>query len=238
MGFTMSDELRDKLDRNVVEMSELRDLTRVFHDRQHAGLVLSNMLISYKGTDAVVFGIPAGGVPVAAPIARELELDFDVTVVSKVLLPWTAEAGYGVVAFDGTVQLNHDMVSRIGLTQDEIEEGIKKASSKVERRFKEFRGKRPFPDVKNRPAILVDDGIASGYTMLVAVEALRNKGVDKIIIAVPTAHFQALKRVSPDVNAVYCANIRGGWGFAVADAYQNWYDVSDEEVAAILDEFY
>jgi len=238
MGFTMSDELGDKLDRNVVEMSKLRDLSGVFYDRQQAGLVLSKMLISYMGTDAVVFGIPAGGVPVAAPIARELELDLDVTVVSKVLLPWTTEAGYGAVAFDGTVRLNQDMISGIGLTQDEIEEGIKKAYSKVEKRFKEFRGKRPFPDVKNRPAILVDDGIASGYTMLVAVEALKNKGVDKIIIAVPTAHLQALKRVSPDVNEVYCANVRGGWGFAVADAYQNWYDVSDEEVAAILDEFY
>jgi predicted phosphoribosyltransferase len=73
--------------------------------------------------------------------------------------------------------------------------------------------------------------------MLVAVEALRNKGANKIIIAVPTAHLQALERVAPHVDSVYCANIRGGWGFAVAEAYQNWYDVEDEEVAEILEEF-
>lgn len=89
----------------------------------------------------------------------------------------------------------------------------------------------------DRPAILVDDGIASGFTMLVAVEALRNKGAGNVIIAVPTAHLQALQKVTPQVDVVYCANIRGGWGFAVADAYQNWYDVSDEEVKEILKNF-
>lgn len=225
------------MDDNIVEIPELRDVTHIFRNREDAGLVLSKMLSSYRKTEAVVFGIPAGGVPVAAPIARELGLNLDVAVVSKVTLPWTTEAGYGAVAFEGTVELNQDMVSRVGLTQDEIDQGIEKASSKVKRRFKEFRGDKPFPDLAQRPAILVDDGIASGFTMLVAVEALKNSGADKIIIAVPTAHLQALERVSPEVDEVYCANIRAGWGFAVADAYENWYDVSDEEVAAILEEF-
>jgi putative phosphoribosyl transferase len=226
------------MDDNVIEMPELRDIVHVFRDREHAGLVLSQMLISYRETDAVVFGIPAGGVPVAAPIVRKLGLNLDVAVVSKITLPWTTEAGYGAVAFEGTVQLNQEMVSQVGLTQDEIDQGIEKASSKVKRRLKEFRGDKPFPDLAQRPAILVDDGIASGFTMLVAVKALKNKDADKIIIAVPTAHLQALERVSSEVDEVYCANIRGGWGFAVADAYQNWYDVSDEEVNATLEEFY
>ncbi len=233
----MSHESEINLDHNITDKPGLRNKVGVFHDREHAGIILSKMLTNYKKTDTIVFGIPAGGVPVAAPISRELELLFDVAVVSKITLPWTTEAGYGAVAFDRTVQLNEKIISRMGLTPDEIKEGIEKATIKVERRVKEFRGDKPFPDVKNHPAILVDDGIASGFTMLVAVEALKNKGANKIIIAIPTAHLQAIEKVAPHVDEVYCANIRGGWNFAVAEAYQRWYDVNDEEVTEILEEF-
>jgi putative phosphoribosyl transferase len=234
----LDDELNGNRYNNISDIPELRNRTGIFLDREHAGMVLSQMLISYKGSDAVVLGIPAGGVPVAAPIALKLGLDLDVAVVSKITLPWNTEAGYGAVAFDGTVQLNQEIVSRMGLTLDEIQKGTEKVSLKVERRFREFRGDKSFPDIKKRPALLVDDGIASGFTMLVAVEALKKRGASRIVIAVPTAHLQALEKVAPKVSEIYCANIRGGWGFAVADAYQNWYDVDDEEVSAILKEFY
>ncbi len=232
----MADDAENKLN-NIIDIPELRDQVNVFLDREHAGMILSEMLISYNESDAVIFGIPAGGVPVAAPIARKLNLQLDVAVVSKITLPWTTEAGYGAVAFNGTIQINQEMTTRMGLTEDEIEAGTEKATNKVQRRFKEYRGETPFPDLEDRTAILVDDGIASGFTMLVAVEALRNKGADKIVIAVPTAHLQALERVNPHVDTVYCANIRGGWGFAVAEAYQNWYDVEEEEVTTILREY-
>jgi predicted phosphoribosyltransferase len=233
----MSNELEINLDHNITDKPGLRNNVGVFLNREHAGMILSKMLTNYKKTDTIIFGIPAGGVPVAAPISRELELLFDVAVVSKITLPWTTEAGYGAVAFDGTVKLNQEIISRMGLTPDEIKKGVQKATIKVERRFKEFRGDKPFPDLENSTAILVDDGIASGFTMLVAVEALKNKGANKIIIAVPTAHLQALEKVAPHVDEIYCVNIRGGWNFAVADAYQRWYDVDDEEVTEILEEF-
>lgn len=237
MGLFMVREFEDKLNGNIFDISELRNQIGIFRDREHAGLILSQMLASYKETDAIIFGIPAGGVPVAAPIAQKLKLDLDVAVVSKITLPWNTEAGYGAVAFDGTVQLNKGMISRMGLTDDDIKRGTEKASLKIERRFKKFRGGKPFQDLKNRPAVLVDDGIASGFTMLVAVEALKKAGAGKIIVAVPTAHLDALEKVVPMVDEVYCANVRGGWGFAVAEAYHNWYDVDDEEVDLILKKF-
>lgn len=230
----MSQNLRE----NIYDLKELRDRKAVFQDRQHAGTVLSQMLSPYKNTDAIILGIPAGGVPVAASLASKLQLDLDVMVVSKITLPWTTEAGYGAVAFDGTVRLNQDMVARIGLTSQEIEEGIEKASSKVERRFKEFRGGKSFPDLTDRPVILVDDGIASGFTMAVALEALRKKVAAKLMVAVPTAHLQALVKMISQADEIYCANIRGGWGFAVADAYQWWNDVSEDEVSKILRDFH
>ena len=91
---------------NVVEIPEFRDVTGIFKDRKHAGNVLADMMIDYKDTESIIFGIPAGGVPVAASIASKLNLNLDVAVVSKITLPWNTEAGYGAVAFDGTVELN------------------------------------------------------------------------------------------------------------------------------------
>jgi putative phosphoribosyl transferase len=220
--------------KNVIEIPELRNLTNIFNSREHAGIILADMMVDYKGTDSIVFGIPAGGVPVAAPMASFLNLILDVAVVSKITLPWNTEAGYGAVAFDGTVKLNQGVLQQIGLTDDQINRGIEKASIKVNRRFKEFRGVKPFPDLKKHTAILVDDGIASGFTMLVAIEALQKTGADKVVVAVPTAHLQSLERVAPEVDKIFCANIRDGWGFAVADAYQNWYDVNEEDVNKIL----
>ncbi len=221
---------------NVYEIPELRDRLGVFWNREHAGKILSDMLLSFKNSDSTVFGIPAGGVPVAAPIAANLGLELDVAVVSKITLPWNTESGYGAVAFDGTVKLNNKIVSQIGLTKDELKNGIEKATSKVQRRFKEFRGDNPFPFTRDRNVILVDDGIASGFTMIVAIEALKNTGANKIIVAVPTAHLQSLELIAPMVDMVFCANIRGGLGFAVASAYKNWCDVEEDEVIEILEE--
>ena len=192
------------------------------------------MMASYRGTNAAVFAVPAGGVPVAAVLARDLSLLLDVAVVSKITLPWNTEAGYGAVAFDGTVRLNEGMIHYYGLTQAEVQEGIAKTSGKVARRVKEFRGGRPFLIPKEHPAILVDDGLASGFTMFVAVEALRNAGSAEVVIAVPTGHREAIERVAPRVEAIYCANVRSSRRFAVADAYQEWTDVSEEEARQIL----
>lgn len=219
---------------NAVDLPELRDRIAVFRDRGHAGAVLAKMLNEYSGSDALVMAIPAGGVPVATVVAEELGLPLDIAVVSKITLPWNTEAGYGAVAFDGTARLNHDLVARIGLSEAEIEEGIERTTAKVARRVKSLRGKRPLPDLSVCEVILVDDGLASGFTMRVAVEALRKRSAARIIVAVPTAHSHSVEKVAAEVESLYCANIRGGWSFAVADAYVHWSDVGEEEVAAIL----
>jgi predicted phosphoribosyltransferase len=222
---------------NFFDLPELRNKAGVFRDREHAGEVLSEMLMQYKSSNAIVFAIPAGGVPVGAVIAENLQIPLDVAVVSKITLPWNTEAGYGAVAFDGTVRINRNIVSQTGLGENEIEKGIEKTLNKVKRRVAEFREGKPPIQVKGRPVILVDDGIASGFTMLVAVEALKKSGADEVIIAIPTGHWDAIQKVIGDVEAVYCANLRSGWTFAVADAYVNWSDVTEDEVIEILKNF-
>lgn len=226
------------LEDHFFDLPDFRNRTAVFRDREHAGEILSEMLMQYKDTNAIAFAIPAGGVPVGAVIAAKLQIPLDVAVVSKITLPWNTEAGYGAVAFDGTVRLNTEMASRLGLTDDIIRYGIEKTRNKVRERVAEFRSGKPPLQVAGRPVILVDDGIASGFTMFVAVEALRKAGANQIIVAVPTAHWEAIENVLPSVEEFYCANLRSGWAFAVADAYERWTDVGEEEVIEILKNFY
>ncbi len=218
---------------NVVDLTELRDRVYVFRDRAHAGKVVAGMLDEFRDTNAIVLGIPAGGLPVAAVIAEELKLSLDVAVVSKITLPWNTEAGYGAVAFDGTVRLNQRLVKGLGLSEGDIRQGMEKTSRKVAMRVKALRGERPFPDVSRGPVILVDDGLASGFTMLVGVEALRNAGACQIVVAVPTGHNNSVQMMADHVEKLYCANTRYGLSFAVADAYERWSDVSNDEVIDI-----
>ena len=218
----------------IHERTDLRNRVGVFKDRGHAGILLGDMLAPYPLENGIVFGIPAGGVPVGLAVADRLGLPFDVAIVSKITLPWNTEAGYGAVAFDGTHKLNQALIAQLPLSEDQIQEGIRKTRSKVVRRSEKFRGNRPFPEVKGRPVILVDDGLASGFTMRTSVEALRNSGAKNLIVAVPTAHDRAVADIADLAEAVFCVNVRKGGRFAVAEAYQYWYDVSEDEVMNML----
>jgi putative phosphoribosyl transferase len=221
----------------LFDLPKLRNRVHVFQDRQEAGEVLASMLERYRDSDALVLAVPAGGVAVGAVIARTLNLALDVAIVSKITLPWNTESGYGAVAFDGTVLLNHDFLARLHLSHQDIEGGIASTRIKVSRRMETFRGHHPLPDLR-RPVILVDDGIASGFTLLTAVEALRKAGSEEVIVAVPTAHEESLARILEQVDVIYCPNRRGGWSFAVADAYDHWRDVGEQEVVDLLEDFH
>jgi putative phosphoribosyl transferase len=223
--------------KNVVDLPELRDRIAVFRDRDHGGEILAKMLTDSTGGDATVIAIPAGGVPVAKVMAERLNLSLDLAVVSKITLPWNTEAGYGAVAFDGTVRLNENLVARFGLSKEQIQQGIDKTSQKVAKRVKNLQARETSPDFSGQQAILVDDGLASGFTMLVAIEALRKAGVGSLSVAVPTGHERSIKRIASEVDTLYCANIRSGLSFAVADAYLKWSDVGEGEVATLLADF-
>ena len=219
---------------NIIDLPELREQNHVFQDRNHAGQVLARMLAADDKQTGIILAIPAGGVPIGVVMAEKTGLDFDVAVVSKITLPWNTEAGYGAVAFDGTVKLNKDLIRRVNLTAEDVEKGIEKTTAKVARRVKKLRGGQPFPDLGNRSVILVDDGLASGFTMRVAVTALRNAGADRIVVAVPTGHRRSAEMIAQEVATLYCANIRGGLSYAVASAYRHWSDVAEKDVVTML----
>jgi predicted phosphoribosyltransferase len=203
-----------------------------FRDRSHAGRELATMLDEFRGTAALVLAIPAGGMPVGKAIAEALGLPLAIAPVSKVLYPWTTESGFGAVAFDGSVWLDEARMAGHGLTPTQVERAIAEARAKVERRLV-LLSSAPL-GLEGRTVILVDDGIAGGSTMRAAIAALRRQRAASIVIAVPTAHQEALDALAKLADAAYCANVRSGRSFAVADAYAEWRDLSDEEVVALL----
>jgi len=219
---------------NIYSLPRLRDCQSVFRDRTHAGRCIADMI---KESDAVVLGIPAGGIPVAAVVARTLGLSLDVAVVSKITLPWNTEAGYGAVAFDGSLQLNEPLIIQSGLSRKQVQAGVDKTRRKVAERTRRLRGEKPLLELYDKTVILVDDGLASGYTMRVAVEALTRCKVGRMIVAVPTGHVAAVEEIARQVHTLYCPNIRSGPRFAVADAYEYWADISESEAEAILKTF-
>ena len=218
----------------IHDIPELRGRAPCFLGREEAGRALARMLEAYRGSGARVAAIPSGGVPVAAEIARELALPICAVVVSKATLSWNTEMGYGAVASGGLVRLNEASERRLEMTAHEVQEGVQRAKAKVGRRDRKYRGEGPPPGLEGHTVILVDDGLASGFTALVAVEALRSLGAASVVLAVPTAHRDAAQKLAAQVDALYCANVRGGASFAVADAYEHWSDVDEDEAVDIL----
>ena len=219
----------------IIEEPALRERLRVFRDRFQAGSLLAQKLREYSGKEGViVLAIPAGGVPVGYVVAKELGVPLDVVIVRKAQIPWNTEAGFGAVTWDGETVLNEPLVEQLGLTREEIEASISKTKRNIQERLRKFRGDKPMPQFRDKVVILVDDGLASGFTMLAAARAARKSMPKNIVVAVPTASSGAIELLMSEVEKIACLNIRSGPSFAVADAYENWYDLSDEEVLKIL----
>ncbi len=215
---------------NVVVLPDLTGRTAVFADRHEAGEVLAGMLAPLASARPLVLGIAAGGMPVAMVIAQRLGAPLSVLVTSKVAPPWNSEIGFGAVAFDGTEYVDAEAVEKLGLSEVQLRKALERAREKVGRRQRRFFGSGGLPAVKGCTVILVDDGLATGKTAEVSIQVLRKHGARRVILAVPTCHDKALWRLAPQVDELYCANVRSGFLFAVADAYRQWHDVTEEEV--------
>lgn len=219
----------------VVEIAALRNKIHIFKNRLHAGMRLADELKQHVERDAVLLALPSGGVPVGYAVSKSLRLPLDVVVVRKIQIPWNTEAGFGAISWDGSLILNDSLVKELGLTPSQIEESIAHTKKILSKRTRKFRGNRPAPQMQSRTVILVDDGLASGYTMTTAVDSVRRHEPQKIIVAVPTGSRGAVRLVSSKANLTVCLNIREGPFFAVADAYEDWHDLTDDEVVQYLD---
>jgi predicted phosphoribosyltransferase len=221
--------------KNVFEDAGLRDKEGTFPDREAAGRRLAGSLEKYNKSDAIVLAIPSGGVPVAAQVATRLDLEMDLIIARKVQFPDEPESGFGAVGPDGMAVLNWRLIEDVGMSDRTVQEQVRKASESVTERELIFRGARPYPNLMGRTVILVDDGLASGSTMMAAMKFVRKRGASKVVVAVPTGSARTVEEISQKADEVHCLNIRTSKWFAVADAYEDWKDMSADDVKAILD---
>lgn len=220
----------------LIEEPSLRNHVFVFQDRFYAGRLLSEKLHEYSNNEKVILlALPAGGVPVGYAVAKELGIKLGVMLVRKIQIPWNTEAGFGALTLDGEAVFNEPLLEHLGLTKEELDEAILKTKRNIQERLRKFTANKPMPNLKGKIVILVDDGLASGFTMLAAARSARKQIPQTIVIAVPTGSLGAIKLLEPEVDMILCLNVRTGPSFAVADAYRNWYDVTDQEVIGILE---
>ncbi len=206
----------------------------VFQDRDEAGRRLAKKLADFHGTDAIILAIPRGGVPVAAAAAHRLELQWNVTVARKLPVPWNPEAGFGAVAADGTMVLNEPMVSGLQLRSSRINDIAQEVSAEVARRTDTYSSGRPPPIVSGRTVIVLDDGLASGYTMLAAIKSLRARSPAQVVAASPVASRAAARMIEAAADRCVFEFVSPAVPFAVADFYLAWRDLTDDDIMPLL----
>ena len=209
----------------------------IFENRYDAGRQLATRLAEYKNQSAVVLAIPNGGVLVGLGVALALNADFNVIISRKIPLPLSPEGGFGAVTDDGTTILNEDMVRRFNLSQQQINYQVSRVRADIRQRSLLYHGKKPPSLVKGRTVLIVDDGLASGYTMMAAVESVRYRQPNEIIVAVPVASAAALPKVEKVANRVVSCVAGFDPEFYVSDFYRYWHDPSDKEVLQCFKEW-
>ncbi|UUO03696.1 phosphoribosyltransferase [Mycolicibacterium novocastrense] len=206
---------------------------RLYQDRREAGEVLAGELSSYRGHDVVVLGLARGGVPVAWQVARSLEAPLDVFLVRKLGVPQWEELAMGALASGGGVVVNENLVRNLGIGDEAMQAAIARETEELSRRERAYRGDRPPPQLAGRTVILVDDGIATGASMLAAVRAVRAQNPARVVVAVPVGPPSACRELAREADDVVCASMPPGFE-AVGQVFADFHQVSDDEVRELL----
>jgi predicted phosphoribosyltransferase len=208
----------------------------VFQDRRDAGRVLGRAILAsgvwHGGQDGIVLGLPRGGVPVAYEVALALHLPLDIVVVRKLGVPGLAELAMGAVATDGALALNAAIIHEFRIPGEVVAAAAEQERQEVERRERAYRNGRSPERTEGRLAILVDDGLATGASMLAAVRAVRPRARE-VMVAVPVAAESTCNDLRHEVDHVICARV--SWPFySVGSFYRNFEQTTDAEVCSLL----
>ena len=207
-----------------------------FVDRRDAGRQLARRVAALKLDHPIVYALPRGGVPVAAEIAAVLDAPLDLVLVRKIGAPMQPELAVGAVVDGESPELviNHDIARLTGATQEYIDAACARELAEIERRRKRYLPDRPRPDPKDRTAIVVDDGIATGATAIAALHALRKRGARRLVVAVPVAPPDTVARLAREADEVVCLlEPVDFWG--ISSFYADFHQLEDEEVTRALE---
>lgn len=206
-----------------------------FHDRCQAGRLLAGRLSEYQNrSDVLLLALPRGGVPVAFEVAECLRAALDVFVVRKLGVPGQEELAFGAIGSGGVRVLNSMLIREWGITEETINAIASLEQRELERRERIYRGTRPPPEVRGQTVILIDDGVATGATMLVAAKALRREDPGKTVIAVPVAAPDTCEKLRLYVDEIVCAATPEPF-YAVSRWYQDFSETTDDEVRDLLE---
>lgn len=205
-----------------------------FVNRREAGRLLAHELLGYANrSDVLVLALPRGGVPVGYEVALALHAPLDVFIVRKIGAPWNEELAIGAVASGGAWRLDQSIIYELGISRHDIERIVEKESHEVQRRERVYRGNIPFPSLDGRIVILVDDGLATGSSMLVAAEAIRRQSPSQLIVAAPVASesaAEAVRRIADDCVVLIMPEPLYGIGMY----YKDFSQTTDDEVLTLL----
>lgn len=205
-----------------------------FVDRESAGRALAQKLQHYKGTpDLLIIGLPRGGVVVAFQVALALQAQLDAFIVRKLGAPYQPELAMGAVAEGGMLLRNDAVVNYLSVSKEFIEETAREQMVEVERRQKLYRGDRAMAKIAGRTVIVVDDGLATGATMKVAVRALKRKEPSKLVIAVPLGAASTCSELKNEADELICLMTPEPF-FAVGSWYENFEQTTDQQVRELL----
>ncbi len=209
--------------------------TMIFKDRREGGRQLARALTGrgYQGQNTLVLGIPRGGFVVAEEVAQALGAALDVIIARKLRAPYRPELGIGAVVNGDHVTVNEDLSRAVGATRDYMNREIAYQKEEIERRLRFYRGEHPAAEISGKTVIVVDDGIATGYTFRAALESLRQRHPDRLVAAAPVAALDSAEMLKTFADEVVCLHTPASF-FAVGAWYQNFDQVSDEEAARIL----
>ncbi|SHF48805.1 Predicted phosphoribosyltransferase [Desulfofundulus australicus DSM 11792] len=208
----------------------------VFADRADAGRQLAGKLTGACKQKGIILAIPRGGVVVGAEISRQLDLPLDLVIPRKIGAPHNPEVAIGALTQDGTTVFNHQLLAVLGLKEKDVAGLVEEQRKEIERRLVLYRGDKEYPDYSGRCIIVVDDGIATGYTVIAALRWIRQKfRPEKLILAVPVAPVDSLDRLEKEVDQLVVLMAPEDF-YAVGQFYQDFRQVTDREVIQLLKE--
>lgn len=205
----------------------------MFENREEAGRMLAERLKKHKLKNALVLAIPRGGVVIADEIVKQVGGELDLIIPRKIGAPSNPELAIGAVAPDRSFTVDKKIARETGATKEYIDRTVRIESIEIDRRMLKYRGDKKFPDAKNRVVVVVDDGIATGYTMKVTVEFLRKMKPKKIIVAVPVAPYETAREMEKDADEFVCLEVPEDF-YAIGAHYSEFPQVSDDEVISIM----